>query len=377
MIRGLFTFALASLPVTVLAANYDVNVGFNNQLVYNPEYVNAQAGDTVTFIFNSKNHTSTQSTFDQPCTLAPDGFNTGFRPVSPNATADLFPRNIYTVSHTDPVWFYCQQTMPAPHCPQGMVFAINPPPEGDPHSFSAFKALAERSNTTGTISASSATDTFVTPPPQTWHTATATITHGTTVWTSTYTSYEGSSQPTYAPQPVNHKIVVGAGGNLVFDPANITAALGDTVTFEFHPKAHGVTQSSFSNPCSPLTNGFASGLKPVADENADKPVFQITVNDTAPIWGYCPQTNPMSHCGAGMVFSINAVESGPNNFANFQALAKRTATTTGSSQGGGDSSNNGSSQGGNGNNAAVSGVRVAGSSMTLIALAFGAFAFFI
>ncbi len=48
---------------------------------------------------------------------------------------------------------------------------------------------------------------------------------------------------------------------------------------------------------------------------------------TAPIWGYCGQTG---HCAAGMVFSINAVESGPNNFENFQLLAEETgnATTT-------------------------------------------------
>lgn len=52
---------------------------------------------------------------------------------------------------------------------------------------------------------------------------------------------------------------------------------------------------------------------------------------TAPVWGYCRQKGPPVHCGAGMVFSINAVESGPNNFDAFVTLAKRingTVATT-------------------------------------------------
>jgi len=52
-------------------------------------------------------------------------------------------------------------------------------------------------------------------------------------------------------------------------------------------------------------------------------LFNITVNDTAPIWVYCKQTNPSSHCGAGMVFSVNAVEGGSNSFEAFKANAIR------------------------------------------------------
>ncbi|KAG7092794.1 hypothetical protein E1B28_009113 [Marasmius oreades] len=361
MIYRLSALALASLPLTVLAANIPVTVGSDNKLAFSPEFVTANQGDTVTFTFVSKNHTATQSTFDNPCLRAENGFDSGFRPVSPNTTAEPF---VVTVGDTKPTWFYCKQKNPSPHCSQGMVFAINPPPEGDPHSFSAFKALA-MSNATGPSSASSATATFTTPPPQTWATATATVTNGTSVWTSTYTSYEGSPQPTFAPQPVIHKIAVGANGKLGFEPSNISASLGDTVVFEFHPKAHGVTQSSFSKPCEPLSNGFASGFKPVTSEDADKPIFTIAVNDTAPIWAYCPQTNPKSHCGEGMVFSVNAVESGQNNFENFQKLAKLTATTnnTNTTQGGG-------SGGSGGSNSAVSSVQI-GFSMTLVAMTVG------
>jgi plastocyanin len=65
---------------------------------------------------------------------------------------------------------------------------------------------------------------------------------------------------------VNHLIRVGADG-LTYTPSNISAALGDTVTFEFHPKNHTVTQSSFLQPCKALGDtsttgqvGFKSGL---------------------------------------------------------------------------------------------------------------------
>ncbi|KAL0575068.1 hypothetical protein V5O48_006913 [Marasmius crinis-equi] len=353
MIRTLLTLAVASLPATVLAANYDVTVGADSKLAFNPEFVNGQPGDTVTFTFYPKNHTVTQSTFDQPCSIASGGFDTGFKPVPVNQTTD-FPQEVFTIHDTTPAWFYCaQKALPAgpAHCPSGMVFAVNPPPEGNEKSFSAFKALAMKSNATSSTT-SSATDTWVTPPPQTWHTATATITHDASTWTSTYTSYEGSAQPTFAPQPVVHKITVGLGG-LIFNPPNISAAIGDQVVFEFHPKAHGVTQSSFSSPCSPLAGGFESGLKPVASEDADKPIFTLTINDTAPIWGYCPQQGPPVHCGEGMVFSINAVESGPNNFANFQTIANRTKTTAGGAQSG---SGSGSGSDDNNKNAAVSSV---------------------
>jgi len=60
------------------------------------------------------------------------------------------------------------------------------------------------------------------------------------------------------------------------------------------------------------------------------PTYTIQVNDTAPIWAYCRQA---THCGAGMVFAVNAVESGPNNFAAFQAKAMQlngTGTATSS-----------------------------------------------
>jgi len=121
-------------------------------------------------------------------------------------------------------------------------------------------------------------------------------------------------------------------GVLAFNPPNITAQAGDTITFEFHQKNHTVTASSFDAPCRDLqsstgTNGFDSGFIPVADGATTFPTYVVQVNDTKPIWAFCRQG---THCGQGMVFAVNTVESGPKNFAAFQALAKQLNGTTSS-----------------------------------------------
>lgn len=112
-----------------------------------------------------------------------------------------------TVSQVDtPLWFHCKQPN-GNHCGQGkclffltsilcvsncliiigMVFAINPPADGN-NTFEAFQAAARTTlNATSTT-----TSAFITPSPQPWSTATATVTNGSSVWTTTYTSYLGS-----------------------------------------------------------------------------------------------------------------------------------------------------------------------------------------
>ena len=71
--------------------------------------------------------------------------------------------------------------------------------------------------------------------------------------------------------------------------------------------------------------------RPVAagTANADLPTFEITVNDTAPIWGYCMQVNPPNptHCQSGMVFGINPPAMG-NTFEKFLAMAKASGNST-------------------------------------------------
>ncbi|KAJ2919925.1 hypothetical protein MD484_g453, partial [Candolleomyces efflorescens] len=370
-------FALAALAPSALGAILDVNVGPGGRFVYEPPSVHAMTGDIVRFHFNPKNHTVTQSSFDTPCVGVTGGFRTGFIPVA--AGTDPLPVQEFTVPDNGgaPLWFYCGQTG---HCGQGMVFAINPPAEGD-HSFEAFqhRAIAQNGtaaapSSTAPPATSTAADAYTTPPPPKWEHATRTVTWGGQTYATTYTSYEGTPEPTPAVTPQDHKIIVGPDGQLVYNPSNIQAAINDTVTFEFRPKNHTVTQSSFSNPCVGLTKedgsaGFKSGFQPVAADATTFPTFTIKINDTAPIWGYCGQVN---HCQSGMVFSINAVESGPNNFNAFRQLAMRPQNT--SSQTGGSNNTNGGNNSGN-DSAAVAVSPAA--ALTVLAGAFTLFAAFL
>ncbi|KAJ7312375.1 hypothetical protein DFH08DRAFT_1044378 [Mycena albidolilacea] len=56
---------------------------------------------------------------------------------------------------------------------------------------------------------------------------------------------------------------------------------------------------------------------------SDTVTFQFH-QKTQPIWVYCHQAG---HYGTGMVFSVNTVESSPNNFAAFQAKAIQLNST--------------------------------------------------
>ncbi|KAI9456668.1 hypothetical protein BJY52DRAFT_1275307 [Lactarius psammicola] len=313
-----------TLVLSVKAADFQVTVGGPGGVIkYNPNFVTANAGDTVTFIFQQKNHTATQSTFANPCTPVPGGFDSGFVPVSPNNTNGPFQEAQFQVVDTNPVWVYCRQ---ANHCQSGMVFAINP---GD--KFAAFQAAA-MGNTTATQPSS-------TPASSVTTSSTSSVVPTATTPVATSTPSSTTSQ--------DHRIIVGGTGILTYQPANITANPGDTITFEFHQKNHTVTQSSFAAPCQKLAStstsgqvGFDSDFMPVATDATTFPTYTIQVNDSAPIWAYCRQSG---HCGQGMVFAANAIESGPNTFEAFQARAKQingtssnsTSSTTGSGNGAG------------------------------------------
>ncbi|KAF8831784.1 hypothetical protein HHX47_DHR1000871 [Lentinula edodes] len=315
---ALVGISLAVIPPVVRSATIDVTVGGpNGTVAYAPEYVNASIGDVVRFTFEQKNHTVTQSSFASPCSPLANGFDSGFVPVAANVTSDFITAEL-TIENTDPVWVYCRQTG---HCEEGMVFAVNP---GSDAKFAAFKAAAMGQNSTSTASASIVTVT-----------ATVTASGGETI-TTTYGSYPGSSAPTAATS-TDHKVIVGDNGTLTYNPANITAQIGDTVTFEFHQKNHTVTQSSFADPCtalsasSPGTVSFDSGFMPVATNATTFPTVTIQINDTKPFWAYCRQSTPVSHCESGMVFSVNAVENSNSSFEAFQAKALALNTTASAS----------------------------------------------
>jgi len=133
-------------------------------------------------------------------------------------------------------------------------------------------------------------------------------------------------------------VKVGANDSLIFEPSNITAQAGDTISFQFQGKNHSVTQSTFANPCELMTTptvGVNSGFMFVEPNATSLPQWSITVNNsTTPLWFFCAQTNPLVHCQKGMVFSVNAPAA--KTFAMFQAAAEASGgnTTTGASSSG-------------------------------------------
>jgi len=307
--------ALGLAARLVSAATIDVTVG-GTTLTYSPESISAQPGDQVVFHFEQKNHTVTQSSFANPCGPMAGGFNSGFMPVGADVTSD-FPTFTVNVNDTTPIWVYCAQAAntAASHCGQGMVFAINCGADGSANSFTNFKnaALAIGAQLQAEASSSASVPTA----------------------TSTDAS-SPSSTGTATSAGATHSVIVGFNETLVYSPNEVVAEVGDVVVFQFINKNHTITQSSFGAPCEKLQFtstsgqvGFDSGFTPVAANSTEFPTFSITVNDTNPIWAYCRQDNPVSHCGSGMVFAVNAVDNGPKNFTAFQALAKQLNATSG------------------------------------------------
>jgi len=107
-----------------------------------------------------------------------------------------------------------------------------------------------------------------------------------------------------------HIVKVGQNG-LTFDPESLTVPVGETVEFHFWPKAHSVSRSSFDKPCVPLNStAFWSGPVPVTSGMSNT-TFSVTVNDTNPIWFYCPTG---THCQSGskqpnLFFLLNQINS--------------------------------------------------------------------
>jgi len=134
-------------------------------------------------------------------------------------------------------------------------------------------------------------------------------------------SSSAAAAATAPPSTANQiNINVAFNEQFVFNPANVSAPVGATVSFYFpnNGVTHSVTQSSFAAPCTYLaanttantTGGFDSGL-------VENVVFTINITDTQPIWFHCKQ---VTHCGMGMVGSINAPATG-NTFDSFHTAA--------------------------------------------------------
>ncbi|KIW31154.1 uncharacterized protein PV07_02824 [Cladophialophora immunda] len=122
--------------------------------------------------------------------------------------------------------------------------------------------------------------------------------------------------------------VSDANGSLKYFPNKVTAPIGSVVQFQFHPKNHTVTESSFADPCKPIAAnltsatrpGLKSGFVPLTGTEPFTPVYNVLVNDTKPIWIYCGQTN---HCEKGMAMVINQNDSSPNTIDAYIANAAK------------------------------------------------------
>ncbi|KAJ9385064.1 hypothetical protein DTO063F5_4399 [Paecilomyces variotii] len=147
-----------------------------------------------------------------------------------------------------------------------------------------------------------------------------------------------------------HPVKVGWNNTLTFSPDQLNVNPGEMVQFQFYPKNHSVVQSSFDEPCVPMSEsmpgmmGIMSGFMPVSEDATQIPVFTMMVNDTKPMWIHCSQTG---HCQKGMVMAINVASGSNKTLSSFKALAMKS-TSDGSSSSSGSSSSTSSTSGSTG-----------------------------
>lgn len=377
-----YTLGLALIPAFASAYIHNIKVGAGG-LTFDPPAIGAQIGDQVVFHFQQKNHSLVQSSLDSPCGPKEGGINSGFFPVPANQT-DHFPTFAMTIENTDPFWAYCSQAARTPnsHCGAGMVFSVNCGPDGAPNSFENFRnsalEIGKQLKAEGEVQAPPAEETpaggyggggyggggyggggygggedkpaegshepaageqapvegagYTIAPEPTGTVRTEVVSVETATWTTTYSSYPGSAAPT--PGSIEGSIInvdVGKDG-LTFSPSQVQAKPRDKIVFTFYAKNHTVTQSLYSDPCVKLdgvVDGLDSGFMAVAPGTTEgNPTYEYIVKDTNPVWAYCAQPTG-NHCGAGMVFALNSVETSDRNFAAFQTIAEAKSANSG------------------------------------------------
>jgi hypothetical protein len=150
--------------------------------------------------------------------------------------------------------------------------------------------------------------------------------------TSTYIySQPPSGSSSSSASGATRSVVVGADGALIYKEngnsavGQLNAAIGDIIAFDFNSTNHTVTQSSFAKPCEPLAGGFSTGFDHVNKQNHTGvfPPVNFTVTVSTPLWFYCAQTVPKSHCHAGMVLGVNPA----GKFPAFLSMATASSTS--------------------------------------------------
>jgi plastocyanin len=152
----LFAAAISALSLmSVASAQMTVEVGSTatapgGVFQYIPSTMTAKNGTVITFKFTGApgNHTVTQSTFADPCTPVAGGFDSGWVFIPPSPALSATPEwNLTITDDSKPIWFFCKQLLPSPHCAAGMVGAINAPATGN--TFAAFQNNAKSTKTSG------------------------------------------------------------------------------------------------------------------------------------------------------------------------------------------------------------------------------------
>ncbi|OAA57575.1 Cupredoxin [Niveomyces insectorum RCEF 264] len=126
--------------------------------------------------------------------------------------------------------------------------------------------------------------------------------------------------------------VSSKNNSLTFSPDNIKVSANSMVQFQFLAGNHTVTQSTFDEPCQPISlfsnvTGFHSGFVPVAASanTGSVPTYTIMINNTNPIWVYCAQAK---HCenGMSMVINENTAANSSRSLTNYKAAAVKATT---------------------------------------------------
>ncbi|KAK0473581.1 hypothetical protein IW261DRAFT_1423502 [Armillaria novae-zelandiae] len=141
-------FALAAPLLAVAQSTTTIQVGGTATepggiFQFNPPNVTVSEGDVITFNFSGApgNHSITQSSLASPCTPLSGGFDSGWVYI-PAAGTPVPQWNLTITNASSPIWFYCKQLVPSPHCKAGMVGAINAPTTGNT-SFDTFVSNAQ------------------------------------------------------------------------------------------------------------------------------------------------------------------------------------------------------------------------------------------
>jgi len=141
--------AVAAIPA---ARGIRIDVGTDETsapggpLQYFPPTANVSKGSVVTFRFYgvANNHSVTQSSFSSPCQPLSGGFDSGLIYLPPGIKSGFPEWNLTITDDSTPIWFYCKQLIPGPHCTSGMVGAINAPTSGN-NTYSSFSSAAKSS----------------------------------------------------------------------------------------------------------------------------------------------------------------------------------------------------------------------------------------